>query len=378
MTATDQTIDPIETPLSALHARLGGKMVPFAGYALPVQYPAGVMAEHLHTRTQASLFDVSHMGQVIVAGPDAAAALERLIPADIVGLADGRQRYGLLTNALGGIEDDLMIARHGARYVLVLNAARKAHDLSLLRAGLDGTGVTVTPAEDRALIALQGPASEAVLAALAPSVATLRFMDVATVPLAGVEAWASRSGYTGEDGFEISVPASAAEALADALLQDPKVKPAGLGARDSLRLEAGLCLYGQDMNDRTTPSEAALGWAIPGVRRAGGARAGRFPGAEAILDELSGGAAQRRVGLKPEGRAPMRAGVMLFADENADAAIGHVTSGGFGPTLGAPVAMAMLPAALADPGTRVWGEMRGKRYPAVVAAMPFIDPRYRR
>ncbi|TXM66945.1 glycine cleavage system aminomethyltransferase GcvT, partial [Methylobacterium sp. WL120] len=274
---------PRRTPLHALHLRRGARMVPFSGYDMPLHYPAGLLKEHLHTRAGAGLFDVSHMGQIALHADDpadAARALEALIPADILGLRCGRQRYGLLTDAAGGIRDDLMVARFGDRLVLVVNAANKAADLAHLRANLPAA-VTATPL-DRALVALQGPAAEAALARLAPEVAAMRFMDAADIPILGQDCLVTRSGYTGEDGFEISVPGFAAEALAEALLADGSVMPAGLGARDSLRLEAGLCLHGSDIGPDTTPTEAGLAWAIPSARRAGGAREGGFPGAARI------------------------------------------------------------------------------------------------
>ncbi|WP_370157979.1 glycine cleavage system aminomethyltransferase GcvT, partial [Salipiger bermudensis] len=281
------------TPLHDLHLALGAKMVPFAGYDMPVQYKLGVMKEHLHTRAAAGLFDVSHMGQVILRGDDpkaVALALETLVPVSVAGLAEGRQRYGLFTNEQGGIEDDLMIANRGDHLFLVVNAACKEADVARLRAGLEPKGVSVDYIEDRALLALQGPGAEAALAALNPAVAEMRFMDVATVELMGVEAWVSRSGYTGEDGYEIAVPESAAVALAEALLAQDTVEPIGLGARDSLRLEAGLCLYGHDIDTTTTPAAANLLWAIQKVRRADGDRAGGFPGADIILPEIASGA----------------------------------------------------------------------------------------
>ncbi|HEV8033322.1 glycine cleavage system aminomethyltransferase GcvT [Yoonia sp.] len=368
-----------QTPLHALHLSLGAKMVPFAGYDMPVQYPMGVLQEHLHTRAKAGLFDVSHMGQVRVTGADytsAAAALERLIPVDILDLAENRQRYGFFTNAAGGIRDDLMLANRGDHVFIVVNAACKADDIAYMQAEL--TGVSVTEITDRALLALQGPAAEAVLRTLDPRAADMRFMDVATLTLAGAECWVSRSGYTGEDGYEISVPADQAVALAEALLAHDDVAPIGLGARDSLRLEAGLCLYGHDIDAGTNPAEASLGWAIQKVRRAGGARAGGFVGAEVILPALSEGAARKRVGLLPQGRAPMREGVPLFASEDAATPVGTITSGGFGPTVGAPVAMGYLPTDLFATGTTVWGELRGKRLPLTVAAMPFTPANFKR
>lgn len=364
------------TVLYDLHRELGARMVPFAGYEMPVSYPMGVLREHLHTRSAAGLFDVSHMGQVILRGPGAAAALETLVPADVVGLPEGRQRYGLFTNDAGGIEDDLMIANRGDHLFLVVNAARKADDLARLRAGLPG--VEVTEVADRALLALQGPGAEAALAALVPGVAAMAFMDVAVMGWDGVDVWLSRSGYTGEDGYEISVPADRAPAFAGALLSLPGVAPVGLGARDSLRLEAGLCLYGHDIDATTSPAEAALGWAVPRVRRTGGARGGGFPGAARILGELADGPARLRVGLLPDGRAPMREGTEIFAEASGGAPFGRVTSGGFGPSIDRPMSMALVPAHLAAPGFRVYGEVRGRRLPATVAALPFRPPTYKR
>ena len=374
--AEDETRALKRTVLHDLHVDLGAKMVPFAGYAMPVQYKPGVMAEHLHTRAQAGLFDVSHMGQVILRGAAAAAALERLVPVDLQGLAKGRQRYAMFTDERGGILDDLMVANRGDHLFLVVNAACKEADIAHLRAHLDG--VAVEPVTDRALIALQGPAAAGVLAALVPGVADIRFMDVAVLDWEGAELWISRSGYTGEDGFEISLPEARAGAFARTLLARPEVAPIGLGARDSLRLEAGLCLYGNDITHDTTPVEAALGWAIQKVRRRGGAREGGFPGAEVILRQLEEGPPRRRVGLRPEGRAPMRAGTMLFADDTASEALGTVTSGAYGPSIEAPMSMAYLPTALAVPGTRVWGELRGKRHAARVVDLPFRPAGYRK
>jgi aminomethyltransferase len=368
------------TPLNALHRELGAKMVPFAGYDMPVQYPMGVMKEHLHCRARAGLFDVSHMGQVILRAPGgyagAAEAMERLVPVDLLGLAEGRQRYGVFTNDAGGILDDLMIANRGDHMFVVVNAACKADDIAHMRAGL--SGVEVEEITDRALLALQGPAAEAVLAALVPEVAAMRFMDVGVFESMFGELWVSRSGYTGEDGYEISVTDGQAEALARALLAQDDVEPIGLGARDSLRLEAGLCLYGHDIDTTTTPVEASLNWAIQKVRRAGGARAGGFPGADRILDELRNGASRARVGLRPEGRAPMREGTALFAAAEGGEAVGHVTSGGFGPTIEGPMSMGYVPRALATPGTTLYGEVRGKRLAATVSALPFTPARFKR
>ncbi|WP_085792452.1 glycine cleavage system aminomethyltransferase GcvT [Roseivivax jejudonensis] len=376
----DDTGGLARTPLHALHLELGAKMVPFAGYEMPVQYPSGVKTEHLHTRSRAGLFDVSHMGQVVLRdrGADPAEALERLVPADIRGLGEGRQRYAVFTNEEGGIEDDLMVANRGDHLFLVVNAACKEADVARLRAALEPQ-VSVKALDNRALLALQGPAAEAVLADLAPEVRDMRFMDVATVALDGAEAWVSRSGYTGEDGFEISVPEAAAEGLARRLLAHDDVAPIGLGARDSLRLEAGLCLYGHDLDPATSPVEAALSWSIGKARRANGARAGGFPGDARILRELSEAAPRMRVGLKPEGRAPMREGVELFAaEEDGATAVGHITSGGFGPSVEGPVAMGYVPAAMAAPGTRLWGALRGKRLPLEVVRLPFVPPGFKR
>ena len=368
------------TPLFALHESLGAKMVPFAGYEMPVQYPMGVLKEHLHTRQAAGLFDVSHMGQVLLSGPSweaVARAFEALVPADVLGLADGRQRYGFFTNAAGGIEDDLMFARRGDDLFVVVNAACKDSDLALMRAGLPAE-IKVTELSERALIALQGPVAGSVIATLDPAAQEMRFMDVRDLSLCGHAVWASRSGYTGEDGFEISVPGEEAEALARRLVQDADVCPVGLGARDSLRLEAGLCLCGQDIDDSTGPIAAGLGWAIQKARRSGGARAGGFPGAEAIFSEIEHGPAKRRVGLRPEGRAPMRNGVALFADADGALPVGAVTSGGFGPTVQGPVAMGYVDSSFSAPGTSLWGEVRGKRMAVEVAALPFVPVGYKR
>lgn len=371
--------DLLHTPLHQLHVSLGAKMVQFAGYAMPVQYPMGVMQEHLHTRQKAGLFDVSHMGQVIIKGTDyaaAATALETLIPVDVLDLAQDRQRYGFLTNEAGGILDDLMLANRGDHIFMVVNAGCKRADIAYLKANL--VGVTVTEVMDRALLALQGPAAENVLSAMDPTIAEMRFMDVATATLAGAECWVSRSGYTGEDGFEISVPTAQAEALANALLAHEDVAPIGLGARDSLRLEGGLCLYGHDIDTETTPTQAALNWAIQKVRRTGGARAGGFPGTDVILAELANGADRKRVGLLPEGRAPMREGVELFAQMDAETPVGKITSGGFGPTVGGPIAMGYVPTAQAVIGTTLYGELRGKRLPLTVTSLPFTPANFKR
>ena len=370
------------TPLHALHVASGGKMVPFAGYDMPVQYATGVLREHLHTRQAAGLFDVSHMGQIALRAKsgkveDAALALERLVPQDILGLAPGRQRYAQFTNGAGGILDDLMVANFGSHLFLVVNAACKAEDEAHLRANLAETCV-IEQLPDRALIALQGPKASSVLAKFCADAASMRFMDSGPRSIDGIDCFVSRSGYTGEDGFEISVPADHAERLAEALLGDSDVLPIGLGARDSLRLEAGLCLYGHDIDTTTTPVEGALEWSIQKSRRHGGARAGGFPGADKILSQLEKGAPRRRVGLRPEGRAPVREGAPLFADAASSQQIGAVTSGGFGPSINAPVAMGYLPASHAAIGGLVFAELRGQRLPLRVAAMPFVPNTYKR
>jgi glycine cleavage system T protein (aminomethyltransferase) len=370
------------TPLYALHVASGGKMVPFAGYDMPVQYATGVLREHLHTRQAAGLFDVSHMGQIALRAKsgkveDAALALERLVPQDVLGVAPGRQRYAQFTNGAGGLLDDLMVANFGSHLFLVVNAACKADDEAHLRANLSETCV-IEQLPDRALIALQGPKACSVLAKFCADAASMRFMDSGPRSIDGIDCFVSRSGYTGEDGFEISVPADHAERLAKALLGDSDVLPIGLGARDSLRLEAGLCLYGHDIDATTTPVEGALEWSIQKSRRHGGARAGGFPGADKILAQLEKGAPRRRVGLRPEGRAPVREGTPLFADAASSLQIGAVTSGGFGPSINAPVAMGYLPASHAAIGGLVFAELRGQRLPLRIAAMPFVPNTYKR
>lgn len=365
------------TPLHALHLELGARMVPFAGYDMPVQYPLGVMKEHLHTREQAGLFDVSHMGQILLTGAGAAKALETLVPVDIIDLPVGMQRYAMFTNEQGGILDDLMVANLGNdRLFLVVNAACKAQDLAHLREHL-GAHCEIQPLfEERALLALQGPAAVTVLQRLAPDVAKMTFMQFEPVTLLDVACYVSRSGYTGEDGFEISVPTAHAEKLARALLAKPEVEAIGLGARDSLRLEAGLCLYGHDMNEKTTPIEASLLWAISKARRADGPRAGGFPGADTIFAQQQQGVARKRVGLLPQERTPVREGAeVVDAQGNV---IGTVCSGGFGPTLGAPLAMAYLDSAFTPIDTEVWAIVRGKRVPMKVSKLPFVAQRYYR
>ncbi|MGV6476350.1 glycine cleavage system aminomethyltransferase GcvT [Azotobacter vinelandii] len=366
-----------KTPLHALHLELGARMVPFAGYEMPVQYPLGVLKEHLHSRDQAGLFDVSHMGQILLRGADAGAALETLVPVDIVELPVGQQRYALFTDDNGGILDDLMVANLGdERLFLVVNAACKEQDLAHLKKHIGARCQIESLFESRALLALQGLRAVDVLARLAPEVAQMTFMRIAEIELLGIPCIVSRSGYTGEDGFEISVPVEHADKLARALLAEPEVQPIGLGARDSLRLEAGLCLYGHDMSSATTPVEASLLWAISKARREGGARAGGFPGAARIFAQQQEGVACRRVGLLPQERTPVREGTEIVDAQGAP--IGKVTSGGFGPSLGAPLAMGYVASAHAAEGSEVWAIVRGKRVPMKVARTPFVAQRYYR
>ena len=382
MSAARTTTQLKRTPLHALHLQLGGRMVEFAGYEMPVQYPSGIIKEHLYTRANAGLFDVSHMGQIALhprSGRinDAAHALETLVPSNILGLAVGRQRYTLFTNTKGGILDDLMVSNRGDHLMLVVNAARKTADEAHLRTQISAS-CTIEPLTNSALIALQGPQAEAALAELAPEIRTMSFMDVRTVSFFGADCSVSRSGYTGEDGFEISLPAKTAEALCEALLRNPAVAPVGLGARDSLRLEAGLCLYGSDLDETTTPVEAALEWTIPAERRIGGRRAGGFPGAEAIQKQFANGTTRRRVGLNPKGRVPVRHGASLYREENDTTPVGIVTSGGFGPSLNAPISMGYVPHDLTKPGTEMFADVRGKRLPVTVSELPFVPTRYKR
>ncbi len=361
------------TPLDALHRELGARMVPFAGYAMPVQYPAGIMAEHLHTRAKAGLFDVSHMGQATLAGPSATAALEQLIPGDIQGLKPGRQRYSLFTNAAGGILDDFMVARIGAEELfLVVNAACKDADFAHVAANLP-PDCTLVRHEDRALLALQGPSAMSVLARFAPDVATMAFMDVRDLDVAGVGTIrVSRSGYTGEDGFEISVPGATASHFARLLLAEPDCAPAGLGARDSLRLEAGLPLYGNDIDTTTSPVEAGLTFAINKRRK----MAWDFLGGDVIRGQLEAGPTRLRVGIRPDGRAPARAGTEIL--DAAGAVIGTVTSGGFGPTVDGPIAMGYVARAHAADGAAISLLVRGRPLPARIVPMPFVPHNYAR
>ena len=368
----------LTTPLNALHLELGARMVPFAGYSMPVQYPAGLMAEHLHTRAQAGLFDVSHMGQLRLIGPDAAAAFETLMPVDVIDLPVGKQRYGLLLNEAGGIIDDLMFLRVGPDEIFVIvNGACKVGDIAHIQAQI-GQRCQVVPLPDQALLALQGPQAAAVLARLAPGAAQLVFMTGARLAIAGADCLVTRSGYTGEDGFEISVPAAQAEALARTLLAQPEVQPIGLGARNSLRLEAGLCLYGNDLDVTTTPVEAGLNWAMQKVRRSGGARAGGFIGADVVLAQLDNPASltRQRVALIAQERVPVREPAVL---ENLDGQhIGQVTSGLLSPTLNQPIALAYVQPDYAALGTELFAIVRGKPVPMVVAPTPFVPTRYYR
>jgi len=356
------------TPLFDLHRELGAKLVPFAGYELPLHYPDGILAEHRWCRAKAALFDVSHMGQIAVRGADAAAALERLVPGDIRGLAAGRARYTLFTDDAGGILDDLIVTNGGDHLALVVNAACKADDIAHLRQHLE-PGCRIESLDDRALLALQGPAAVAVLARLAPECVALRFMQAAELELAGLRCRVSRTGYTGEDGFEISLAADHAPKLARTLLAAEEVRPAGLGARDSLRIEAGLCLYGRDIDRTTSPVEAGLAWTVAKRRR----EEGGFPGAARILRELRDGPARRLVGLRPEGKAPAREGTEILSDGTV---IGRVTSGGFGPSVGGPIALGYVAAAHSAPGTPVLVRIRGREEPARIVSLPFVPHRY--
>jgi aminomethyltransferase len=371
---------PRKTPLEAWHRALGARMVTFSGYQLPLHYafPApysercrgGVLAEHLHCRAKAALFDVSHMGQAWLSGATAAAALERLVPSDIAGLKPGRQRYTLLTNEAGGIFDDMMVARlSGDRFFLVANASRKAIDFTHIGVSLP-PHVSLAEIEDRALLALQGPMAATVLGRLAPEALAVPFLGAAELAVDGTSCLVTRSGYTGEDGFEISLEADRAPALADRLLREEEVVPAGIGARDSLRLEAGLCLYGNDIDELTTPVEAGLAWVIGKRRR----QAWDFPGAAAIRDQLENGFPRLRAGIRLDGRAPARAGTEIVADNGTSA--GTVTSGGFSPTLNAPIAMGYIRRDLTMAGTSVYLVVRGKPLGASVASLPFVPHRY--
>lgn len=367
------------TPLHALHQDNQAKLVPFAGYEMPVHYAPGIIKEHLHTRAMAGLFDVSHMGQIRVDGEGIAAQLENQIPADLIGLADDRQKYGLLLNLQGGVLDDLMAINRGDHFVLIVNAACKHEDLTLLKDNLGNT-LQFEMMDDLALIALQGPESADVLSKSVSQpeqdVSRMKFMDVQDLELEGFPCMVSRSGYSGEDGFEISLAAEHAPSLAKAFLSHESVDLAGLGARDSLRMEAGLCLYGQDLDPETTPIEAGLKWAISPPRRAGGAREGGFPGADIILDQIVQGPKRKLVGLLPGGRAPMRTGTQLF-DQDSNP-VGSITSGGFSPSLGHPISMGYVNTHLSTAGTLLQAQVRGKLLPVSVATLPFVSHRYAR
>jgi len=365
-----QTQDLLRTPLFALHVELGAKMVPFAGYEMPVQYPTGVLTEHLHTRAHCGLFDVSHMGQAVIEGGARVPALESLVPGDIAALGDGRIRYTLFTNEQGGILDDLMVTNAGDHLFLVVNAACKAQDFALMEAGFKGRDAALRILDGRALLALQGPEAAAVMARLAPEAAAMGFMSWRKMDVADIPCFVSRSGYTGEDGYEISVPDDAAETLARRLLAQPEVSPIGLGARDSLRLEAGLCLYGSDLDTATTPIEAGLLWTISKRRR----EEGGFPGADIVRRQIAEGPSRRRVGIRPDGKAPARAHTPIL-DANGRT-IGEITSGGFGPSVDGPVAMGYVETAFAQPDTAIDLLIRGTARPARVAALPFVAHRY--
>jgi len=365
----DQQTELLQTALYDLHVELGAKMVPFAGYAMPVQYPLGVKGEHLHTRAKAGLFDVSHMGQVRLTGENRVAELEKLVPGDIAILKPGRTRYSAFTQDDGTILDDLMITNAGDSLFLVINAACKDDDIVHMRANL-GDGVSLEEIDDRALLALQGPDAAKVLARFAPAVADLKFMSFAEIDIAGSPCFVTRSGYTGEDGFEISVPNADAEALARKLLAEEEVEAIGLGARDSLRLEAGLCLYGNDIDTTTTPVEGDLNWIINKRRRAEGG----FKGADVILDQLENGADRKRVGIKPEGKAPAREHTQILNSDGEE--IGEITSGGFGPTVDGPIAMGYVAIEFSEPGTKIDLMVRGKARPAEVVELPFAPHRY--
>ncbi|MFN3612106.1 glycine cleavage system aminomethyltransferase GcvT [Tepidimonas sp.] len=379
MSAAADTL--LKTPLYDLHLALGARMVPFAGYHMPVQYPAGLIREHQHTRQAAGLFDVSHMGQLRLVGPEAAAALESLIPMDVIGLAAHRQRYGLLLADDGGILDDLMFVNrdwaNGGDLFLVVNGACKQADIAHIQARI-GQRCRVEPLPQQALLALQGPQAVTALARLLPGVESLVFMTGGAFDWQGVPLYVTRSGYTGEDGFEISLPGEAATVFAQALLAQPEVQPIGLGARNSLRLEAGLCLYGNDIDTGTTPAEAALTWAIQKVRRSGGAREGGFPGAARVLAQLDGTqpVARMRVGLQALERVPVREPAPLQTPDGTP--VGQVTSGLLSPTLDRPIAMGYVTREHAAAGTRLQAVVRGKPVPIEVVALPFLPPRYHR
>ena len=372
----NDTNEPVKkTALHDLHVELGGKMVPFAGYSMPVQFPMGIAKEHLHTRNEAGLFDVSHMGQLRLKGENAARALESLTPVDIVGLEPMKQRYALFTNQKGGVMDDLMVTNAGDHLFVVVNAACKEQDINHMREHI-GNDCEIEILEDHALLALQGPEAGAVMARLAPETRQLVFMTAANIEIDGIRCFITRSGYSGEDGFEISVHNDNALQLARTLLAQPEVAPIGLGARDSLRLEAGLCLYGHDLDTHTTPVESSLLWALTKTRRADGERPGGYPGADIIMRQMAEGVERKRVGIQAEGRIPVREGAVLIdSDENE---IGIVTSGGFGPSVNGPIAMGYVKMAYAAIDTRLFALVRAKQIPVTVVKLPFVTQNYYR
>ncbi len=361
---------PERTPLYDLHVELGGKMVDFAGWEMPVQFPMGIMGEHKHCREKAALFDVSHMGQVELRGKNAAAELEKLVPASILPLADGKARYTFFTNQQGGIMDDLIVSNAGDHLFVVVNASMRDQDIGHMRANLNG--VEVVELTDRALVAVQGPKAEGIVGELCPAAVELKFMETTVADIMGSKCRISRLGYTGEDGYEISIPQERAIEIAKAFLAGGDCEPAGLGARDSLRLEAGLCLYGNDIDNDTSPIEASLNWAIQKRRR----EEGGFPGAERIQAELANGPARKLVGIRPEGRAPARQGVEI--QDQQGKTVGSITSGGFGPTVEGPVSMGYVSAERSAPGTKVNLIVRGKAQPAEVITLPFVQQNYKR
>lgn len=368
-----QAESQLRTPLYDLHLELGAKMVPFAGYSMPVSYPMGIVAEHQHTRSEAALFDVSHMGQLRISGKQAAQALESIMPVDVVDLQTMKQRYALLTNQQGGVMDDLMVTNAGDHYFVVVNAACKSQDIEHMQQQI-GDRCEIEVLDNAALLALQGPRAKDVMARLAPDSSSMVFMTAANLVIGGIACFVTRSGYTGEDGFEISVAAEKAETLAKLLLEQPEVQPVGLGARDTLRLEAGLCLYGHDLDAETTPVESSLLWALSKSRRGDGVRPGGYSGAEVILKQISEGVERKRVGIKPEGRMPVREGAILL--DEAGEVVGKVTSGGFGPTVNAPVAMGYVSTQYAVPQTRLYAEVRQRKIAVDVIKLPFVQQNY--
>jgi len=371
----------MQTPLNKLHQNNNARMTAFAGYNMPLQYENGIMSEHLHTRSHAGLFDVSHMGQIVLRGNDfnqVAEALETLIPMEVKTLKADRQRYGFFTNNTGGILDDFMFSNRGDHIYMVVNASRKEDDIKHLREHLEPLGVSVENLENRALIAVQGPASEKVLSEHYPKISNMNFMDVATIPIAGAECWISRSGYTGEDGFEISIPNKAAENVTETLLKHKSVELVGLGARDSLRLEAGLCLYGQDIDTKTSPVAAGLKWAMHKSRLSKGQKEGSFPGANAILSEIKNGAEYKLVGFVPLGKAPIRTDTQLFDNGTSCVPIGRITSGLFSPTQKHPIALGYIKSEFSHLGNRVNAQVRGKLLEVEVTSLPFVKKNFKK